>query len=151
LGGSDTDAPAQRNLRCAGLQWALANARAERAAAPAELAAAFQHALIFRAEDLDRQADTSGEQAKALAALGYPLHVARREVTGAVQVRLVRNEQGAVTEARVVGRKLTAPGLQDRRPVFVETALDAASLAKARALPAGTPGVVTVEFVWKLE
>lgn len=151
LAGSDTTDPPGRNVRCAALQWALANARVEGVATPAELSAAFRHALIFRAEDLERPKDPPSDRAKALLELGYPLNMAWRELTGSVQVRVVRDDAGRTTEARVVARKLTAPGLEGRRPVFFETALDAASIAKARALPVGPPGARTIEFVWKLE
>jgi outer membrane biosynthesis protein TonB len=151
LAGSDAVDPPQRSVRCAALQWAMANARAEKVAAPAELAAAFRYALMFRLEDLERSKDTTSERAKALLQLGYPLHVARLELTGSVRVRYTRDEQGRITEAQVVRRKLSAPGLEGQRPVFFETALDAASIAKARALPPGPPGAGSVEFVWKLE
>lgn len=151
LAGSDTTDPPGRNVRCAALQWALANARVEGVATPAELSAAFRHALIFRAEDLERPKDSPDDRAKALLELGYPLNMAWRELTGSVQVRVVRDDAGRTIEARVVARKLTASGLEGRRPVFFETALDAASIAKARALPVGPPGARTIDFVWKLE
>jgi hypothetical protein len=149
LVGSDSDNPAPRNIRCAALQWAVSNARAERAADPAQLATSFRFALMPKAEDLARIKDQTDPDTKALVEQGYPLHVARREVTGTVRVRLVRDDAGRIIESRVVARTITAPGLVGQRPVFFETALDAPSIVKARALAGG--GARTVEFVWRLE
>lgn len=151
LAGSDTEDPPERGVRCAALQWAQANARAERAAVLADLAAAFRYALMFRAEDVPQPIDPLSEHAKANVEIGYPPRAARWELTGAVEVRVVRDAAGRITETSVVARKLTAPGLEGRRPVFLETVLDAASITRARALPARGPGPSNVEFVWKLE
>lgn len=151
LAGSDVEGPPERNVRCAALQWAQANARAERAAASADLDRAFRYALMFRAEDVPRPIDTQSEPAKANIELGYPPHAARWDLTGSVEVRIVRDAAGRVTETSVVARNLTAPGLEGRRPAFFETVFDAASIAKARALPASGAGSHNVKFVWKLE
>jgi hypothetical protein len=152
LAGSDTEAPPHRAVRCAALQWALANARAERRAAPEVLDNAFRHGRVQRLEDLPRPPEqTSSPQADALREMGYPPHVARRELTGLVRVEIVRDGTGRVAEARVVRRQLGAPGLQGRRPVAFETALDEASLVKARALRGTAAGTSTVDLVWKLE
>lgn len=150
LAGTDAGPPPHRAVRCAGLQWALANARAERVAEPAVLDNAFRHALMPRVQDLPRATDDTSPNAQALLAQGWPLHVARREVTGPVQVRVQWDAQGRVVGAEVISRRLTAPGLAGRRPAAFETALDDASLAKARTLAADGRSSATIEMVWKL-
>jgi hypothetical protein len=151
LAGSSLVAPPGRDIRCAGLQWALANARAESAADNAELNVAFRYALMFRAEDTTRRASQQGAAASDAYAIDYPAHIRRLGVTGKVQVQVVRDAADRITEARVLSRELSAPGLQDRRPVFIETALDEPSITRARAMPSQGPGARTVAFNWKLQ
>jgi hypothetical protein len=151
LAGSDSVPPPHRGARCAGLQWALANARLQRVAAPAELDNAHRHAFVPRLEDGARVTDGKGPQALALIERGWPLHVARHQIVGPVQVQLRWDAQGRVLEAQVVSRKLSGPGLEGRRPVAFETALDDASLALARNVPANGRSTAIIELVWKLE
>jgi hypothetical protein len=152
LAGSEAKAPPARNFRCAALQWALANAREERAAEPAVLWSAFRHALIERAEDAAgyrwRQ---SNDWVPAKIEDGeYPRVAQRLEVTGTVRVEVRFDAAGKVVAAKVVGRKLGAPGLSGVRPLFVETTLDEGSLMRARGLKNEGAGTRIVEFVWKL-
>lgn len=153
LAGSEAKPPPERGVRCAALQWALANAEAEKAAEPAVLWAAFRTALVERAEDwagrtLRRSPDWKPAD---LAAGDYPRVAQRLEITGATRLRITRDAQGRVTEAVVVDRRLTGRGFGGTRPLFVETLLDEASLARVPLLPPGSPGVGEVELVWRLQ
>ena len=150
LNGNAWVDPPERNVRCAALQWALANARAERAATPADLEVAFRHALISRAEDEPWAKSAADERDVDVNETSYPRKARRRDLTGTVTVQVTRDDAGRITDTRVVSRDLRAPGLEGRRPVFFETMLDAASLARARALPAQGSGERKVNFVWAL-
>ena len=79
------------------------------------------------------------------------------EIEGTVRVEVEVDAQGSLLSARIKERSIKVPGLHGARPVAFETALDEASLARARLAwkrpPATTTeaGVKTLEFVWRLE
>lgn len=153
LAGSEAKPPPERAVRCAALQWALANAEAEKAAEPAVLWSAFRTAGVERAEDWAGRALSRSPDWKPadLPAGDYPRVAQRLEVTGRTRLRLTRDAQGRVTEAVVVDRRPVVRGLAGVRPLFVETLLDEASLARVPLIPPGPPGVTDVELVWTLQ
>ena len=95
LAGSSLVAPPPRNARCAALQWALANARAESAADQAELGVAFRYAMMFRAEDMPRPPTQQAVAASDADAADYPAHIRRLGVTGKVQVLVTSSKKTA--------------------------------------------------------
>jgi hypothetical protein len=133
--GLPSDRATRKKLNCALQTWMLAtDLNQAKGDLPDERWLMHKYARMPDAVSWWDQATPTSPQADE-----YPSLARSLVVEGSVTVKITRQADGKLLRTEIIRRDLKTPGPKDQRPLFYETLLDEASLAKATALPPGQP------------